>query len=257
MKLTIIQDIIHWADKQSNLDKTQEQLETLAGKTDLVILPEMFSTGFCTNHPELAEDMEENTVKTLKKWALNYGLAIAGSFIATENGKLYNRGFFVFQNGEIATADKRHLFSMGGEDRFFSAGNDKLTVSYQGFNIRLLICYDVRFPVWSRNVNNEYDLLIYVANFPKSRISSWDILLPARAVENQAYVCGVNCIGTDGNGIEYNGHSALFDFKGNKTASAPDNETSIITTEILKEKLDKFRQKAAFWKDADNFTINL
>ncbi|MDD3488440.1 MAG: nitrilase family protein [Paludibacter sp.] len=257
MKLTIIQDIIHWADKQSNLDKTQEQLETLAGKTDLVILPEMFSTGFCTNHPELAEDMEENTVKTLKKWALNYGLAIAGSFIATENGKLYNRGFFVFPNGEIATADKRHLFSMGGEDRFFSAGNDKLTVSYQGFNIRLLICYDVRFPVWSRNVNNEYDLLIYMANFPKSRISSWDILLPARAVENQAYVCGVNCIGTDGNGIEYNGHSALFDFKGNKTASSPDNETSIITTEILKEKLDKFRQKAAFWKDADNFTINL
>ena len=114
---------------------------------------------------------------------------------------------------------------MGGEDRFFNAGNDKLTVSYQGFNIRLLICYDVRFPVWSRNVNNEYDLLIYMANFPKSRISSWDILLPARAVENQAYVCGVNCIGTDGNGIEYNGHSALFDFKGNKTASAPDNET--------------------------------
>ena len=256
MKLTIIQDIIHWADKQSNLDKTQEQLETLAGKTDLVILPEMFSTGFCTNHPELAEDMEENTVKTLKKWALNYGLAIAGSFIATENGKLYNRGFFVFPNGEIATADKRHLFSMGGEDRFFSAGNDKLTVSYQGFNIRLLICYDVRFPVWSRNVNNEYDLLIYMANFPKSRISSWDILLPARAVENQAYVCGVNCIGTDGNGIEYNGHSALFDFKGNKIAVAPDNETSIITTEISKESLVKFKEKAAFWKDADNFTIS-
>lgn len=256
MKLTIIQDIIHWADKQSNLDKTQEQLETLAGKTDLVILPEMFSTGFCTNHPELAEDMEENTVKTLKKWALNYGLAIAGSFIATENGKLYNRGFFVFPNGEIATADKRHLFSMGGEDRFFSAGNDKLTVSYQGFNIRLLICYDVRFPVWSRNANNEYDLLIYVANFPQSRISSWDILTPARAVENQAYVCGVNCIGTDGNGIEYNGHSALYDFKGNKTAVAPDNETSIITTEISKESLVKFREKAAFWKDADNFTIS-
>ena len=256
MKLTIIQDIIHWADKQSNLDKTQEQLETLAGKTDLVILPEMFSTGFCTNHPELAEDMEENTVKTLKKWALNYGLAIAGSFIATENGKLYNRGFFVFPNGEIATADKRHLFSMGGEDRFFSAGNDKLTVSYQGFNIRLLICYDVRFPVWSRNVNNEYDLLIYMANFPKSRISSWDILLPARAVENQAYVCGVNCIGTDGNGIQYNGHSAIFDYKGNKIAVAPDNETSIITTEISKESLVKFREKAAFWKDADNFIIN-
>ena len=256
MKLTIIQDIIHWADKQSNLDKTQEQLETLAGKTDLVILPEMFSTGFCTNHPELAEDMEENTVKTLKKWALNYGLAIAGSFIATENGKLYNRGFFVFPNGEIATADKRHLFSMGGEDRFFSAGNDKLTVSYQGFNIRLLICYDVRFPVWSRNVNNEYDLLIYMANFPKSRISSWDILLPARAVENQAYVCAVNCIGTDGNGIQYNGHSAIFDYKGNKIAVAPDNETSIITTEISKESLVKFREKAAFWKDADNFIIN-
>ena len=124
------------------------------------------------------------------------------------------------------------------------------------FKIRLLICYDVRFPVWSRNANNEYDLLIYVANFPQSRISSWDILTPARAVENQTYVCAVNCIGTDGNNIQYNGHSAIFDYKGNKIAVAPDNETSIITTEISKESLVKFREKSAFWKDADNFTIS-
>jgi len=256
MKITIIQDIIHWADKQANLNKTQKQLETLAGKTDLVVLPEMFTTGFCTDRPDLAEDMEGNTVKTLKRWASEFGFAIAGSFIATENGKLFNRGFFVYPKGEVVTADKRHLFSMGGEDEFFTAGNKKLTVSYMEFKIRLLICYDVRFPVWSRNANNEYDLLIYVANFPQSRISSWDILTPARAVENQNYVCAVNCIGTDGNNIQYNGHSAIFDYKGNKIAVAPDNETSIITTEISKESLVKFREKAAFWKDADNFTIS-
>lgn len=255
MKITIIQDIIHWADKQANLNKTQRQLEALAGETNLVVLPEMFTTGFCTDRPELAENMNENTVNTLKKWAVDFGFAIAGSFMATDNGKLYNRGFFVFPNGEIITADKRHLFSMGGEDKFFTTGNKKLTVSYMGFNIRLLICYDVRFPVWSRNTNNEYDLLIYVANFPQSRISSWDILTPARAVENQAYVCAVNCIGTDGNGIQYNGHSALFDYKGAKITVTPDSETSIVTSEISKESLEKFRQKAAFWRDSDSFTI--
>ena len=255
MKITLIQDTIHWADKTANLQRTEEQLAELAGKTNLVVLPEMFTTGFCTDQLELAETMEGETVHTLQKWAQTYNLAITGSFIANENDKIFNRGFFVFPDGKIETADKRHLFSIGGEDLYFSTGAKKLIINYCGFNIRLLVCYDVRFPVWARNVNNEYDLLIYVANFPKSRINNWDILLQARAVENQAYVCGVNCVGTDGLGIDYNGHSTLLDFKATPLLSFPENETSIQTYELNREPLLKFREKSAFWKDADKFEI--
>lgn len=255
MKITLIQDTIHWADKTANLQRTEKQLAELAGKTNLVVLPEMFTTGFCTDQLELAETMEGETVHTLQKWAQTYNLAITGSFIANENDKIFNRGFFVFPDGKIETADKRHLFSIGGEDLYFSTGAKKLIINYCGFNIRLLVCYDVRFPVWARNVNNEYDLLIYVANFPKSRINNWDILLQARAVENQAYVCGVNCVGTDGLGIDYNGHSTLLDFKATPLLSFPENETSIQTYELKREPLLKFREKSAFWKDADKFEI--
>ena len=255
MKITLIQDTIHWADKTANLQRTEKQLAELAGKTNLVVLPEMFTTGFCTDQLELAETMEGETVHTLQKWAQTYNLAITGSFIANENDKIFNRGFFVFPDGKIETADKRHLFSIGGEDLYFSTGAKKLIINYCGFNIRLLVCYDVRFPVWARNVNNEYDLLIYVANFPKSRIYNWDILLQARAIENQAYVCGVNCVGTDGLGIDYNGHSTLLDFKATPLLSFPENETSIQTYELNREPLLKFREKSAFWKDADKFEI--
>lgn len=255
MKITLIQDTIHWANKTANLQKTEKQLAELAGKTNLVVLPEMFTTGFCTDQLELAETMEGETVRTLQKWAQTYNLAITGSFIANENDKVFNRGFFVFPDGKIETADKRHLFSIGGEDQYFSAGDRKLIVNYCGFNIRLLVCYDVRFPVWARNLNNEYDLLIYVANFPKNRIKNWDILLQARAIENQAYVCGVNRVGTDGLSIDYNGHSTLLDFKATPLLSFPENETSIQTYELNHEPLLKFREKSAFWKDADKFEI--
>ena len=255
MRISIIQDIIFWADKAANLKKTGEQLAALAGQTDLVILPEMFTTGFCTDELHLAETMEGETVKMLCNWAMKYQFAIAGSFIATEDGKVFNRAFFVFPTGEIQTADKRHLFSYGGEQNHFSAGDKRLIVNYCWFNIFLLVCYDVRFPVWSRNVNNEYDLLIYVANFPKRRITDWDVLLKARAVENQAYVCGVNRVGVDGLGIDYNGHSALIDFKASPLLTFPENETSIQTVELSLESLLRNRQKFAVWQDADEFEI--
>lgn len=257
MRITLIQDIIYWADKPTNLQRVEKHLKELSGKTDLVVLPEMFTTGFCTDRPDLAESMEEETVSKLRKWAVKFKLAIAGSFIATENGKKYNRGFFVYPNAEIITADKRHLFSMGGEHKHFQAGDSKLLVNYSGFNIRLLICYDLRFPVWARNTNNEYDLLVFVANFPKVRIRNWDILLQARAIENLAYVCGVNCVGEDGHGIEYNGHSALLDYIAKPLLQFPENESSIQTYELEIEPLLKFREKAAFWKDADGFEILL
>lgn len=255
MRITIIQDVIFWADKAANLQKAGEQLANLSGQTDLVVLPEMFTTGFCTNQLDLAETMEGETVKTLKHWAMSYKLAITGSFIATENGKIFNRAFFVFPTGEIQTADKRHLFSMGDEHNHFSAGNKRMIVNYCGFNICVLVCYDVRFPVWARNVKNEYDLLIYVANFPQRRIADWDILLQARAIENQSYVCGVNRIGIDGLGIDYNGHSTLLDFKATPLLHFSDNDWSIQTKELTLELLQSYREKFAVWKDADEFEI--
>lgn len=257
MRITLIQDIIHWAAKAENLQKAENQIASLSGKTDLVVLPEMFSTGFCIDKLDLAEEMSQETVTKLIYWAQKFNLAITGSFIAKENTKIYNRGFFVFPNGEIKIADKRHLFSMGGEDNYFSAGNKKLIVNYCGFNICLLICYDLRFPVWARNVQNEYDLLIYVANFPEKRINNWDILLKARAVENQAYVCGLNRIGNDGLGINYNGHSTLLDYNAVQLLNFPENEFSIQTYDLQLDNLNKFRKKFAFWRDADIFGVEV
>jgi omega-amidase len=255
MRTTLIQDTIFWADKIANLEKTENQLALLAGQTDLVVLPEMFTTGFCTGKIQLAETMDGETVTRLKHWAAKYKLAITGSFIATENGKFYNRAFFVFPSGEIKTADKHHLFSMGGEHNHFSAGDKRLLVNYCGFNICVLVCYDVRFPVWARNVDNEYDLLVYVANFPERRIFDWDILLQARAIENQSYVCGVNRVGVDGLGIGYNGHSTLIDFKANTILHFPENTTFVQTFDLQQEPLQRYRQKFAVWKDADVFDL--
>lgn len=255
MRITLIQDIIFWADKAANLQKVEDQLILLAGNTDLVVLPEMFTTGFCTDKLQLAETMKGETIHTLQNWAIKYKMAITGSFIASENDKIYNRAFFVFPSGKTETADKRHLFSFGGEHEYFSFGDKRLIVNYCGFNILVLVCYDVRFPVWSRNVNNEYDLLVFVADFPQRRIMDWDILLQARAVENQAYVCGVNRVGIDGLGIEYDGHSTLLDFKATPLLHFPENKTSIQTAEITIEPLILYRQKFAVWRDADEFEL--
>lgn len=255
MRITLIQDEIIWGSKSANLQRTEEHLIKLCGKTDLVVLPEMFTTGFCTDRLDLAETMEGGTVRCLKKWAFKYQLAIAGSFIATENGKYYNRAFFAHPTGEIYTADKRHLFSMGGEDKLFSAGDKKLIINYKNFNICILVCYDLRFPVWSRNVNNEYDLLIYVANWPQSRIAVWNTLLTARAIENQSYVCGVNIVGTDGNSITYSGYSRLLDAKGKDTFTLLPSLKQIETITLSKADLDTFREKFPVWKDSDTFRI--
>ncbi len=255
MKVSLIQDFIHWADIEANLRKTENQLSELSGKTDLVVLPEMFTTGFCTDKLHLAEDMNGKTMQHVLKWSQKYQLAITGSFIATEDMRIFNRAFFVFPDGSFRFADKRHLFSMGGEHNFFSAGTQKLLVEYEGFRIQVLVCYDIRFPVWSRNVNNEYDLLIFVANFPKLRISDWDILLQARAIENQTYICGVNRVGVDGAGIIYNGHSVLLDYHGKPLLNFPDSSTSIQTSDIELQSLIKYRLKFPVWKDADRFEI--
>jgi omega-amidase len=257
MRISLLQDSIKWADKAANLERFGEQVSSLAGLTDLVVLPEMFTTGFCTDQLALAETMEGETVRQLKLWAIQNQLAITGSFIATEHNKIYNRSFFVFPTGEIQTADKRHLFSLGGEDQLFSAGDQFLLVNYKGFNIRIIICYDIRFPVWTRNVNNAYDLLICVANFPHRRINDWDILLKARALENQVYVCGVNRVGVDGADIHYSGHSVLLDAHAKELVAFSENETDLQTFELSIEKLEHYRSKFSVWKDADAFDLKM
>jgi len=203
----------------------------------------------------LAESNEGVTVETIKKWAKDYDLAVCGSFLACENDKLYNRGFFAIPDGNILFYDKRHLFRMGDEDKNFTAGEKQLIVSYKGWNICLIVCYDLRFPVWSRNVENAYDLLICCANWPVVRETAWNILLKARAVENCSYVCGVNRIGQGEFGILYQGDSQLIDHKGNIVVFCEPNEEMVVTEVLSKDALEYFRKKFPVWMDADKFDI--
>ena len=210
LRISLAQIDIEWENIQENLCRLEIKLQALSGKTDIVVLPEMFSTGFTMQSHLFAETINGDTISTLRKWATKYNLALVGSFICSENEAYYNRAFFLAPNNEEYFYDKRHLFRMGNEPKHFSAGNKRCIFNWQGWKICLLICYDLRFPVWSRNVINEYDLLIFVANWPASRSRAWDTLLCARAIENQSYVCGVNRIGNDAMGISYNGGSALY-----------------------------------------------
>ena len=255
LKISIVQTDIAWENKQENLRMLREKLHALRGTTEIVVLPEMFSTGFTMKSRELAEPVSGITVRILKELAADFQLALCGSFICSERSNYYNRAFFITPEGEEFYYDKRHLFRMGNEAEYFSSGNNKLIISYRGWNICLLVCYDLRFPVWSRNVNNEYDLLIYVASCPQARRLAWDTLLCARALENMCYVCGVNRIGVDGNKLIYNGGSVVFSAKGEVLASVPDGEEGIETVSLSLISLQQLRDKFPVWKDADAFRL--
>ncbi|MCS3060666.1 amidohydrolase [Bacteroides salyersiae] len=255
LKISIVQTDIAWENKQENLRMLREKLHALRGTTEIVVLPEMFSTGFTMKSRELAEPVSGITVRILKELAADFQLALCGSFICSERSNYYNRAFFITPEGEEFYYDKRHLFRMGNEAEYFSAGNNKLIISYRGWNICLLVCYDLRFPVWSRNVNNEYDLLIYMASWPQARRLAWDTLLCARALENMCYVCGVNRIGVDGNKLIYNGGSVVFSPKGEPLASVPDGEEGIETVSLSLISLQQLRDKFPVWKDADAFRL--
>lgn len=256
LTISLIQTDIVWENKAANLRNIEEKIASLHNSTDIVVLPEMFTTGFSMRSSEFAEENSGETVRTLKRWASHFGFAIAGSFIACDqDGKRYNRGFFITPE-EMHFYDKRHLFRMSDEPNHFTAGNTPLIVNYRNWNISLQICYDLRFPVWCRNKENEYDLQLFVASWPEPRQRVWDILLKARAIENCAYVAGVNRVGEDNNGLNYLGGSVVIDMKGNiLTGCEPGSET-ILTTTLSKEKLLLFREKFPAWKDADSFTIN-
>lgn len=255
MRISLVQTDIVWENKAENLAKTGKNIWKLQQKTDLVVLPEMFTTGFSMNSCQLAETIKGETINTIKNWSHEFGFAITGSFIATENNKHYNRGFFITPSGEEFYYDKWHLFRMGTEPQYFDAGNRSLVITYKEWNIRLAICYDLRFPVWLRNQNNKYDLLIVVASWPSVRKVAWETLLKARAIENQCYVCGVNRIGIDGNRLEYSGQSLLFNEKGDTVVQFADFEEGIQTYEMDLEALKFFRKKFPAWQDADSFNL--
>lgn len=255
LRISLVQSSLLWEDREANLSCFREKLKRLKGKSDLAILPEMFTTGFSMQVASLADTTDGDTIQTIKGWAKEFDLAISGSFIAKENGNYYNRGFFITPSGDCHTIDKRHLFRMGKEDHYYSPGNSREVFHYKGWNIRLLICYDLRFPVWSRNVDNAYDLLIYVANWPEVRATAWKTLLPARAVENMAFVCGVNRVGTDRHGFAYSGDSAVYCPKGKKILHLPAHKETTRTCILDKHELNRLREKFPVWKDADTFTL--
>ncbi len=256
LRVTPLQYDIQWENVAANLAFVTQQITALKGKTDLVVLPEMFSTGFSMNPEQFAEEVSGDTITHLQSLSRLTYIAIAGSFAARDNDAFYNRGFFITPEGEITLYDKRHLFRMGDEPKHYSGGDVRPIVRYKEWNICLLICYDLRFPVWSRNSNNAYDLLLYVANWPSSRAQVWDVLLKARAIENMTYVCGVNRIGADGLGISYSGGSVVLNPRGEEISKLSATE-SADTVSISLDKLHSLRDKFPTWRDADDFEIVL
>ena len=253
MQVLLIQAPLVWEKPKLNRNYFEECISASSEKVDLIVLPEMFTTGFTMNPSAVAETMQGETVLWIQSLAKAKNCAITGSIVIEENGNFYNRMLFVFPSGEIQHYDKRHLFTLAGEEKVYTAGTQKLIVEYLGWKICPLVCYDLRFPVFSRN-REEYDLLIYVASWPKVRTSAWDALLKARAIENVSYVVGVNRIGEDASGHNYVGHSQVVDCLGEYVVEPQELET-IIIAKLDKSKLSEIRQKFAFLNDKDTFEI--
>jgi len=253
MKIALIQSELVWENPSENLKLMQEKINSITSDVDLIVLPEMFTSGFTMNPKDVAETMQGDTILWLKATAKAKNCALTGSIVIEENGNYFNRLVFVFPDGTVQKYDKRHLFTLAGEDKIYTAGTEKRIVDYKEFKICPLICYDLRFPVFARNVEN-YDVLLYVANWPKPRINAWDILLKARAVENMSYVVGVNRTGLDGNQHEYIGHSQVVDFLGNYLLEPQEHE-GIFTVELDKNTMLQTRAKFAFLNDKDDFQI--
>ena len=253
LKISLLQCELSWENAKANRTQLELYFEALED-TDLVLLPEMFSTGFSIESTHLAETMQGETVEWMKKTAHKKDAVICGSLMIIEAGNIYNRLLWVEPNGAIQHYDKRHLFSLINEEKHITAGNNRLIVTYKGWKICPLICYDLRFPVFSRNDVN-YDLCFYLANWPNKRIKAWDTLLKARAIENQSYIIGVNRIGTDGYNAEYSGHSQVVDPMGEVIAAAPDNEIGWIEVSLSKDHLTTIRKKIPFLSDRDPFNL--
>lgn len=255
MRITILQSALQWETPQANREMFAGKMAALVGLTDLVVLPEMFTTGFSMNAPALSEPLEGPTKDWMCEQAARLQTAITGSFICRENGVFYNRLLWVFPDGKFLFYDKRHCFSLAREHETYSPGNQILTVDWKGWRVRPFICYDLRFPVWVRQTPSEpYDLLLFVANWPSRRAHHWRSLLEARAIENQSYVAAVNISGTDGNGFEYNGDSTVIDFAGN-TICRISGQEGLFTAELSLDRLKEYRRQFPFLSDADAFKL--
>ncbi len=261
MRITLVQSSLHWENPEANRAMFAEKLSGLQGKTDLVVLPEMFTTGFSMQAATLAEPMDGPTMQWMQEQANALGAAITGSFMCEEDGYFFNRLVFMRPNGQYDSYDKKHLFSLAQEPQHFTAGRKRITFEWMGWKICPLICYDLRFPAWSRNTAGSfinglvsyYDLLIYVANWPERRAHHWRSLLTARAIENQTFVVGVNIAGTDGNGLIYTGDSALIDFSGQTLLQISEGREDLQTFDITLEEMHAYRQQFPFLADRDVF----
>lgn len=254
LKVTLIQSNLVWENAVQNRINFERKINAIIEKTDLIVLPEMFTTGFSMYPENVSETMQDDTVNWLKKIAKENNVAICGSLVIEENGNYYNRFLFVTPDGQIKEYNKRHLFTLAGEHHKYKAGEHNVMITYKGWKIKPLICYDLRFPVWSRNINN-YDVLLYVANWPKQRIEAWDSLLKARSIENMCYTIGVNRVGIDPNNNEYSGSTSMYDFLGRKQTDIPLSKESSVTLELVKKDQDVIRKKLNFLSDRDSFSI--
>jgi predicted amidohydrolase len=270
LTITTLQTNLVWENKKANLQLLGKKINSLQEKSAIVVLPEMFSTGFSMQPQLFAETMEGETMQWMKEISSAKKIILTGSLIIEENNQYYNRLIWMLPNGDYGYYDKRHLFGFAGEDKQYTAGNRRLIASVKGWKINLQICYDLRFPVWARNrittvekasaeasttdTRPEFDLLLYVANWPERRSHAWKTLLCARAIENQCYVVGVNRVGIDGNDISYSGNSLVIDPLGEVLYHMADEE-DIFTITLQKEWLNDVRTKYPFWKDADDFTF--
>jgi omega-amidase len=249
MNVALIQTQIFWENPSENRKFFEQKINSIQEEIDLIVLPEMFTSGFTMNPKSVAEGMGGETISILKSLSKAKNCAITGSLVILESNNFYNRMIFVFPDGKIEFYDKKHLFTLAGEDKFYRAGNQKRIIEYRDFKICLQICYDLRFPTFVRN-KEDYDLLIYVANWPKTRINAWNILLKARAVENMCFTIGVNRIGTDNNNLEHVGHSQVVDYLGNNLIE-PKESAGIFITTLDKSKMLITRSKLGFLNDRD------
>ena len=272
LTITTLQTNLAWENKNANLQLLGKKINGLQEKTEIVVLPEMFSTGFSMQPKLFAETMDGETVQWMKEISSSNKIILTGSLIIEENEQFYNRLIWMLPNGEFGYYDKRHLFGLAQEDKYYTAGNKRLIASVKGWKINLQICYDLRFPVWARNrkipieksmeeespispdARPEFDVLLYVANWPERRSHAWKTLLCARAIENQCYVIGVNRVGVDGNNVSHSGNSLVIDPLGEVLYHMADEE-DIFTITLQKEWLNDVRKKFPFWKDADDFNF--
>lgn len=254
LTITLIQTELVWEDIAANLAMFDRKIDSISEQSDVIILPETFTTGFTMNPAKVAESMDGSAVSWITKKSRQKNAHILGSVIIEEGGKYFNRLIWAKPNGELLTYDKKHLFRMAGEHKVFSAGSSHLTVDVNGWKLRTFICYDLRFPIWTRNIANEYDVAVYVANWPARRAPHWKLLLPARAVENQSYVIGVNRVGEDGNGHAYSGDSSIIDPLGKILFQQADTPC-IYTAKLSYDKVKEYRETFAAWQDADGDAV--